>query len=361
MAVTQPSGTPEIPLDALANAARVIGAVPRSVTPDEWFHIVCPQLLELIRSDSDDGLKRAAAYVVAELLAKKGIEEVVDREVVAPILRGVDPEYGQGTIPKGDPYKMPGISMPTIPTKKGTTSKALLDLENGEDSTPMLQASPFKPLISILLEDDETMESLNSTGDGQVALPLIPEPTLLSTLSMLAFLSKSHPTPLIPQRLLNPVLLPLWGLMSISREKKKAVQWIELPRTLLVHCIKTIDTNVTVHPTSMGTKKPIETILYNLSFTGGAGWEFENGELGGIEIRRRKENGGKIDMQAIDGRVEEFMKLVQDIQVGEDSNTMAALFLHILSDWLAVGGGQAEEDPVRYCYFHYFILHPDSQ
>ena len=348
---TQPSGTPDIPLDALAKAARLIGSVPRSISPEEWFHIVCPQLIELVHSGDDEGLKMTAAYVAAELLAKKGAEKVIDKEVVVQILKELDPEYGQDKDLKEDLYTKP---IPTIPSNKTRASKALLELENFREDIPMIQVPPLKPLVSVLSNEDMEME-VNLAEDLQDTPVLVPEQTLLAALSALNYLLKAHPTPLIPQRLLKPVLLSLWGLMCVSKEKKKAAQWSDLPRTLLINCIKTMGTKVTEHATSMGEeKKPLEQILYNLGYTGGNSWEFGNGEYGGMEIRERKANSEKLSVEAVDRRVEEFMRLLQDVQVGEDGSAIAALFLHILSDWLGVGGGDIEEDPVRYEPFHHF-------
>jgi len=298
-----------------------------------------------VRAGGDEGLKRTAAYVVAELLAKKGIGKIIDKEVIVPILKELDPEYGQEKDSKEDLYTKP---TPTIPSSKGRASKALLELENLGEDTPMIQTTPFKPLISIISDEDVEMDA--DPAEGLQDTPaLVSEPALLTTLSTLAYFLKAHPTPLIPQRLLKPVLLSLWGLMCVSKEKKKAAQWSNLPRTLLISYIKTMGTKVTVHATSMGEKKkPLEEILYNLGYTGGEGWEFGNGEYGGIEIRERKPSSEKLGMEAVDGRVEEFMRLLQDIQIGEDGSTINALFLHILSDWLGTGGSSEVEDPVRY-------------
>lgn len=339
---TQSSGTPDIPLDALAKAARIIGSVPKSISPEEWFHTVCPQLIELVHGGGDEGLKRTAAYIIAELLAKKGIHEVIDKEIIVPILKNFDPEYGQDKDTKKDLFTK---SIPTIPSNKArTSSNALLKLENLGENKPMIQTALFKPLISIIPDEDVEMNAKRAEGLQDMPV-LITESTLLTALSTLAYLLKAHPTPLIPQRLLKPVLLSLWGLMCVSKEKNKAVQWSDLPRTLLINCIKTMGANVTVHPTSMREKKkPLEQILYNLGYTGGEGWEFGNGGYGGIEIRKRKPSRKKLGMEAVDGRVEEFMRLLQDIQ---DGSAITALFLHILSDWLGFGGSSEEEDPVR--------------
>ncbi|KAF8421108.1 hypothetical protein BGX38DRAFT_1240506 [Terfezia claveryi] len=287
---TQFSGTPDIPLDALAKAARIIGSVQK-----------------LVHGGVDEGLKRTAAYVIAELLAKKGIEKVIDKEVIVPILKALDPEYGQDKDTKEDLYTK---SIPTIPSNKGrTSSKALptryVSLNNGINS-------PNRSLHTCL-PPTSTSYPTNSTEIAETSLSF------------------------------------LMGFNVCLKEKKQGRTVERAPRTLLINCIKTMGANVTVHPTSMGEKKkPLEQILYNLGYTGGEGWEFGNGEYGGIEIRERKPSSKKLGMEAVDGRVVEFMRLLQDIQVGEDGSAITALFLHILSDWLGVGGSNNEgEDPVR--------------
>ncbi|KAI5804161.1 hypothetical protein DFH27DRAFT_395193 [Peziza echinospora] len=343
-------GTPDISLDAIAKASKLIGSFPRSVTPDEWFRIVVPQLFELMRGEggnTDDGLKRASAYVVAELLSKNGIDEVIEREIVKPLLVGLDPEYGQG---QGKDIQT-GVPKPkeiVRNTKKATkTSQDLLSLENTE--TPLSAPSPFKSLISVI-DEDEASSNFEEETEMEA---IVPENMLMSTLTTLALLLNSHPTPLIPEKLLKPVLLPLWGLMCTSKERKKSTEWIQLSNKLLVSYIKAEGAGITPTPTSMKDKTPIESILYNIGFIGGEGWEFGNGAEGGLEIRKKggKDGKGALGMEEVDGRVLEFMNLIKEVG-GDDEGQgkiIAGLFLHILNDWLGIGGGgqNRQEDPVR--------------
>ena len=345
MSGSQTTGTPDIPIDALGKAARLLGSIPRTVSPAEWFGVVAPQLLDMVRHEQDEGLRRAAAYVVSEFLAKKGVDQVLDIEIVGPILKWLDPDYG---VEKGKEKTQYPLLIPSIPYPNTKTSRDLLELE--KDSSSVSQGQAFKPLISIIPDEDEDLDMVEA--EDAIA-PLVPESRLFTTLSTLSFLLKSHPTPLIPKKLFKPVLLPLWGLLCISKEKKKTAQWSELPRALLISYIKTAGATVTAHPTSMGKKRPLELILYNMGFTGGKTWMFGNGEFGGVEIRR-KGKGEVLGMESVDMRMEEFMKLIQDVQIGNTESIIAGLFLHILSDWLGVGGGgvsagdMSEEDPVRY-------------
>ena len=339
----QPSSIPEIPLDALAKAARLLGSVPRTVSSEKWFHIVGQQLLELVRDPRDEGLRRASSYVVAEFLAKKNIEKIIDREIVSPILKGLDP---METACANEGISKPeDIILPNIERTTGT-SNVLLELgEEYNKSPPIIPLSESKLLMSVLADENPNMDSPHEELDFS---RLVAETEILSTLQSLSFLLKSHPTPLAPEKLLKPILLPLWGLICFSRQNRKGPQWRDLPKALLVSYIKMVGASVTIHTTSLQEKGPIEIILYNLGYTGAETWEFGNGEYGGVEIRVRQGNSGNLNMEAIDMRVEEFMKLLQDVQIGEDGSLISALFLRILSDWLGTLGDQRPEDPVRF-------------
>lgn len=347
----QPSSIPDIPLDALAKAARLLGAVPRTVSPEKWFHIVGQQLLELVRDSRDEGLRRASSYVVAEFLAKKNVENIIDQEIIFPILNDLDPV--ETTCVNDGTFKVDNVIHTNIEITAGT-SNVLLELEgeyNGSSPSspsPVVPVSQSKPLISVLANENRKLDNVGSSNVERDFPLLVAEPKILNALQTLSFLLKSHPTPLAPEKMLKPILLPLWGLMCFSREKRKGAQWRDLSRALLVCYIKMVGVGVTIHATSMREKGPIEIILYNLGYTGAETWEFGNGEYGGVEIRVRQGNSEKLNMEAVDMRVEEFMKLLQDVQAGEDGSLIAALFLHILSDWLGAPGDQKVEDPVRY-------------
>ncbi|KAF8474607.1 hypothetical protein BDZ91DRAFT_674570 [Kalaharituber pfeilii] len=344
----QPTGIPSVPLDALARAARLLGSVPKSISTDKWFHTITPQLFDIIHAKqgiSDEGLQRAAAYVVAEFLAKRGTEDVIDREIVRPILQGLDPDYGSETEDDQSKYVPTKTSLlSSISGKPIKTSKALLELEKND--SPEIETSTFRPVMSVISSEDEDILIPDAPVKNEDLAPLVPERILLTTLTTLSLLLECHPTPLIPEKLLKPAVLPLWGLMCTAKEKKKIARWVELPRTLLISYIKTAGAKVTFYPTSMGEKTPLEAILYNMGYIGGKGWEFGNGENGGVEIRLRGKDA-KLGIEAVDGRIQEFFNLIQDVQVVEEGSTIAELFLHILNDWLGFGGGNMEEDPVR--------------
>ena len=49
MSGSQSTGTPDIPIDAFGEAVRLLGSIPRTVSPAEWFGVVAPQLPDMSR------------------------------------------------------------------------------------------------------------------------------------------------------------------------------------------------------------------------------------------------------------------------------------------------------------------------
>lgn len=242
-------------IDALSNASRIIGAIPTSVSADEYFAKVCPQLLELLDA-KDSGLARGAGFILAELLGRKGkVEGIIEREVVQVIISGLDPAH-QAT------DKNP----PAI--KKQTTSSALLSLEDAPPPPP----------------------------------PLIPEPTLSLTLHRLShFLS--HPSPSASSRLLPPLLLPLWALLCYARKTSRTAWHARVLSILHSHLKTTPSVSI------------LSTLQHNILFSGSPIYEFAPGDAGGIEARVCTGNT-QLDMSVVEARIEEFLVLLEDVPEG---------------------------------------------
>ena len=60
-------------------------------------------------------------------------------------------------------------------------------------------------------------ESDSATGTEAQAGPLVSDTELSTAFRNLETLLASHPTPLLPQRLITPILVPLWGLMGYAK------------------------------------------------------------------------------------------------------------------------------------------------
>jgi hypothetical protein len=279
------TGEGGVSVEALGQAAKLIGSVPQTIEPAEYFTSVGRQLLELLEGQ-DQGLKQAAAFVIADLLDKRGsIEAVVQTQICDPILKPFRPSPVQTVPPRG-------------------------------------QAPAKGRLISIIDDEDETSEDIK---------PAVPEKELHQALENIALISTSHPTPSIPNKLLTPIILPLWGLYIFSLVTKKGGNWASTSRGLIMGWMKSLSAEMASN-TSRG-YQPFRNLLHNISFHGENGWEFGTGDEGGIEIRRA-EDIARLNMETIDTRVEQFMTIVEEV----NKEFIGPMFLDVLRDWLEEQG-----------------------
>lgn len=310
-------------VDALANASRIICAVPTTVTPETYFANVCPQLLECL-DGKDVRLARAAGFVVAELLGKSGkAQGPVEREIVEPIVAGLSPSWTKREVIK------------PVQGETKNVSSALLALE---DPPPLTGQSKHSPILEITDHRPSLISQIENNIQMQVG-PLVPEKQLTDTLHRLSILFSSHPSPAVPQRLVTPILLPLWALISYAKTTSRST-WYSRALALLKSYIKTTTT------TDSGKEESVpERLQKGLLFTGDPVWEFGPGAEGGIEIRPRANQDG-LGMDAIEARVEEFLALLDEGGVPEGA--LNTFFLSILRVWLGRRNGVEEEgDPVR--------------
>ena len=291
------SASTQLSVDALSKASRLISSVPTSMSALEYFSRVCPQLLEALRSP-DPGMERAAAYAIAELLGRKGpgVEATVENEIVRKITGSFDPSNKQ---------KVP----PPQPTPKD------------KKSSSELLAFVFKrqpPARSPLV-----LEASGETVDEPIQLhPLVSEAELSMTFRNLEALLASHPTPLLPQRLIAPILVPLWGLMCYAKSIGRS-SWHGRAASLLKSYF-TVSLDQTV----------LERIQMGLTFAGGDDWEYAPGSAGGIEVRATTAGRRNIvKMDLIDSRIEEFLGILGD--AGVPGGLLNEFFLGIFRKWLA--------------------------
>lgn len=272
----------------------------------------------------DTGLARAAGFVVAELLGKRGtVEGVVEREIVEPIAAGLSPSWTKEVEVK--------------PPVKGEERKASSALLAFEDSPPL--ADP--PKHSLIREIADHRSSLVSQIEGDVQMqdtPLVSEKQLANALHRLSVLFSSHPSPSVPQRLISPILLPLWALVSYAKKTSRNT-WYSRALALLKSYVKTTATTESGKDESV-----LERLQKGLLFTGGPVWEFGPGAEGGIEIRPHSIGEG-LGMDTIEARVEEFLALLDEDGVPE--GVLNTFFLSILRVWLGRRNKEDEEDPIR--------------
>ena len=156
--------------------------------------------------------------------------------------------------------------------------------------------------------------------------------TALARLALLA----SYPNPAFTVRLLKPLYIALWGIYTFAKKSKKGY-WQEISFTLLKSYIK-LSTE----------SKEIAILAENLLYSGSSGWAYANGDFGGIEIREANtDDGGSVNPEEIDQRVEAFMDVLENI----DPSHVSHFFLDVLKKWLRGNRGKhensVEEDPLR--------------
>ncbi|TGZ85346.1 hypothetical protein EX30DRAFT_392699 [Ascodesmis nigricans] len=306
----QGQGPGQISTDALAKASRLISSVPSTLTAKAFFSKVCPQLLELLHS-ADPTLRRAAAYVIAELLGRRGaeVEEVTNTEIVEKIIRKLDPKP---VVPD---------TGATTPPKTKTTSSALLELEHR--ATQATTPQPRKLVFEI--PEETKRPSQQASPEPVNEGPLVSESELSGALQSLEILLSSHPTPVVSERLVSPILLQLWDLLCHAKATGRSAWHTRVSGILKSYFTTSLDVNI------------LNKIRHNLTSLGGTGWIFASGGLGGIEIRRSPGRPGAgsetVNIKLLDNRVEEFFTLI-----GNDptkSGPLTEFFLDIFRTWVA--------------------------
>jgi len=307
----------QLSVEALSKASKLISSVPTSLSAQAWFSKVCPQLLDILHSN-DPGMERAAAYVIAELLGKKGagMEDVVETEIVRKIIDKFDPRV---------------VTRPPIVRKQPMQSEA--EEKNSsqvllafEDDLPA--PTPSRPSLIFEVVDEDT--AMTEATDETEA-PLVSEADLSMAFRDLEVLMASHPTPVLPQRLISPILIPLWGIMGYAKSIGRSAWHGRAAALLKSFMAVSIDLPV------------VEKIQNSLTFNGGDDWEYAPGSSGGIEIRSRTSaTRGGVNMELIDSRIEEFMGILGNENV--PNTVLSGFFLSIFRTWLARGG---DEKPLK--------------
>ncbi|KAK7193755.1 hypothetical protein DPSP01_000309 [Paraphaeosphaeria sporulosa] len=260
-----------LPLESITQAARLLSSVPVEMTQDEWFTQLAPQLLNLLDGNEGQELSRAAGQIIAGgILNKKsiGAPKTIGWELFArPLLETIYPTTSQTSDPK---------------------KNAL----------------------------------------GQI---IVDEKNLRRALSRLATLTSSYSHAGVLKRLVGPIHLPLWGLISYASSHPSLDKgWSMLPRTILLRYL------------TLACEVPrVGNISRNLFWDGEPSWTFAPGSQGGVEIRTRtpvNDNLGNMGdllsrMASVDQYVSVLVSLLVEANV-EDS-TAGAIFIQSTKRWLS--------------------------
>lgn len=272
-----PNGPP-ITVQAIMQISKLLSSVPQDVEPPSYFEALAPQLLALVDSEDPD-LKRTAAYVIGSgILGKKTFG--------AP-----------GTI---------GHSIFVEPLFKALT--ATLDV----NARKWLRS--FSPA---------------SKGSVQTTPPTVPkdilveEATLWLALERLSTLALQHPNPGLVKRLVQPILLPLWGLMCTTQNEKEKSVWYERSWALL-------QTFFSLSPGFV----PFQKLTDNLLWDGGTDWTYREGPEGGVTLVKRADHDLDVVrlLDVVDSHADNFSKLLGSDPRSEERT--GDVFLHVSERWL---------------------------
>lgn len=144
-------------------------------------------------------------------------------------------------------------------------------------------------------------------------------------LDRLSVLVHFHPNPGLTKRLVGPTLLPLWGLECYALENRRSTWADQLQQILRTHMkISATDSHLLM-------------LSENLLWDGPKTWTFMPGATGGIEIRRRDDEGSNsLDMvkmvDSIDNRVGQYLTLLRAAVATDDQ--LGKIFTHVSRCWL---------------------------
>ncbi|KAM3066049.1 hypothetical protein ACMFMG_010613 [Clarireedia jacksonii] len=292
---TMGSRSSNISHEALSSASRLLSSPPESMSPDEWFNGIGPQLLELLDGKGEREIDKAAAYIIGfGILGRKmyGAPGAPGwMALVEPIVGSIDPNLAPGT------------------TKRKSRDTDIVELGTPE----------------ILVSADE----------------------LGRALKRLHTLVTSHPHPSLTKRLLNPILLPLWSLSSWSTQggasKSRA-----LSRKLLKILLQ-----LTSSTTPGNIQSPLSSILHDMLFRGRSEphkthWIYSStGGAGDIQIVKDVHSNSSsniVDITRIDPAVRSLITLIKDIP--ELESQVSVLFLSLSRKWLAQGATERSHTPI---------------
>ena len=268
---TAAAAFPAVPLDVLQIIAKLLSSTPKALSPNQYFQGIAPQLLELL-DEEDDEARRVASFVIASgILSKRAIGasgSIGWKLFVEPIHAILNP------------------NLATNSSEHDTVRET-----NSSNSIPIL----------------------STNEDVQRAV------------RRLACLTLIHPNPPVTQRLLRPLMLPLWGLACRSTERAESVAMRE-------KCLVMVSVYLKF---ASGTTAFVE-LIDQLLFKGTKQWTYHVG-LEDIEIRRREadqflETAPEELLQTVNSRVLTYLKLLEFCDVND--NELGELFAYVASRWL---------------------------
>lgn len=230
------SNGPRLTVQAIMQTSRLLSSVPQGVESKVYFETIAPQLLALI-DGADPDLQKTASYVVANgVLGKRayGAVGTIGHSIfVEPIFNALTAELDPKSRQWMTRFTDVEGSLP-VPTEVDPSSKIIVD----------------------------------ST-------------TLDLALERLRCLTLQHPNPSVVKRLVQPILLPLWGLICFSKEEQSLNAFHERVLPLLQ----------TFFGISVGSP-PLKKLVDNLLWDGGVNWTYAQDADSRVVLSKRSAPAG---------------------------------------------------------------------
>ncbi|CCC07348.1 hypothetical protein SMACR_02355 [Sordaria macrospora] len=285
-AVPQKRGA-NITHEALVLASNLLSVPPSTVTPDEWYSGIAPQLFALLDGGEGPELKKVVAYVIGfGILGRKasGAPGTAGWKYLAePLLHHIKPP--PGGLPK---------------------------TETGDGDDEIIDLSKDKVLVK--------------------------QKDLVTALQRIHTLLVSHPNPGLCKRLLSPLLLPLWALTTWPNSEKPLSEKITEPASALLRIFLKLSPSALV----------LLALVHNLGYVGGFDkkpeWVYKQTEQGEIEIvdtNRPLHKAGEqyigLSLTEIDQKIPKLLELVDSTFSEAD---VSSVFLDLFGRWLKSTRGQ---------------------
>ncbi|KAJ5760328.1 hypothetical protein N7520_007484 [Penicillium odoratum] len=272
-AQSEPSNGPHFTIQAMMQISKLLSSVPQGVDPKVYFTAIARQLLTLLDGEDQD-LQKTASYTIGNGILGK-------RAYGAP-----------GTI---------GHSIFVDPLFRTLTA------ELNDASRQWIQS--------------DSLESSNSRSSNIIVNHILVD----RALDRLSKLVLQHPNPGLVRRIVNPILLPLWGLVCYSQE----------------HEIKSLRDNVmallqTYFSISVGLP-PLKKLVDNLLWDGGSTWTYSSTTQGGVNLVKRNDQANEQSnlirlIDSLQNRTELFASLLGSDPRSEELT--GDVFLYASQTWL---------------------------
>ncbi|KAG6017003.1 hypothetical protein E4U43_002576 [Claviceps pusilla] len=268
--------------EAVAVATRLLSTVPATISPEEWYGGISPQIFSLFDGDAGEDLAKTAAQIVGfGILGKK--------QMGAPGAAG------------WNAFVRPLLE-PINHSLQSVRNRVL-----GPDCEP-----------------SEQSDEIVNLGQNKV---IVSDVQLATALRRLKVLILSNPSPGLCRRVLKPVILQLWALASwLPNPPEPIAQKYCTPAETLLHTYFTL----------FGKTDTIAPLIQDILCEGPPHgsertWRFRAYGDSRIIVETVFDPAMEVDLVQVDHKAEKLVKLI----IGSCSNEeVSALFLSLLNNWI---------------------------